>query len=59
VVHLDSTHNDWGYDEPDSLAALIWDGSDDLTFYGVVDFEPFDPPGVVNERKSWGEVKSL
>lgn len=59
VVKLDFTHNDWGYDDPDSIAALIWDGNDDPSIYGVVDFEPFDAPGVANERKSWGDLKNL
>jgi len=59
VVHLDFTHNDWGYTDADSIAALIWDGNDDPSIYGVVDFEPFDTPGVANEVKSWGEVKEL
>ena len=59
LVHLDFTHNDWGYDDADSIAALIWDGNDDPTLYGVVDFEPFNAPQVGNEDVSWGELKEL
>ena len=57
TLHLDFTHNDWGYDDPDSIAALIWDGNDDPSLYGVVDFEPFNAPQVANEDVSWGDVK--
>jgi len=59
VLHLDFTHNDWGYDDADSIAALIWDGNDDPSLYGVVDFEPFNAPQVANEDVSWGELKEL
>jgi len=50
LKHLDFTHNDWGYTDADSIAALIWDGSDDPSIYGVVGFEPFNTPGERGEE---------
>ena len=59
VIHADLRGNYWGIADRDSIAALIWDGTDDPTINGIVDFEPFSATPLPAEKKSLGGVKSL
>lgn len=59
VIHADLRDNYWGIADRDSIAALIWDGTDDPTINGIVDFEPFSAVPLPTEKKSLGSVKGL
>jgi len=59
IIHADLRNNYWGIADRDSIAALIWDGTDDPTINGIVDFEPFSATPLPTEKKSLGGVKSL
>ena len=68
---LDFTGNWWGTDDPDSIAALIWDCNDDPGVQGCVDFSDWcgDPScaGQVTsvpeagepEPTTWSRLKSI
>jgi hypothetical protein len=51
AAHLDMRDNYWGIANRDSIAALTWDGNDDPTIHGFVDFEPF-PLRLCRPRKN-------
>ncbi len=59
VIHADLRDNYWGIASRDSIAALIWDGTDDPTINGIVDFEPFSATPLPTEKKPLGGVKGL
>jgi hypothetical protein len=56
---VDLTGNYWGTDDPAQIAAWIWDGNDDPSIHGFVDFEPFTDGPIPTEESSWGAVKDL
>jgi hypothetical protein len=56
---VDLTGNYWGTDAAAQISAWIWDGHDDPTLHGFVDFEPFAGGPVRGEQRSWGAVKDL
>lgn len=58
-VKMDLRNNYWGIATRDSIADLIWDGSDDPAIHAFVDFEPFSPTPLPTEKKSLGGVKGL
>jgi len=56
---LDFTGNYWGTTNPDSIAALIYDGQDDPNIHCTVRYSPFANGPVPTEKKSFGSVKSM
>ncbi|MDY0110305.1 MAG: right-handed parallel beta-helix repeat-containing protein [Candidatus Krumholzibacteria bacterium] len=56
---FDFTDNYWGTDDPDEIAAMIYDASDhDDTNY-TIDFVPFRSASTPVERRSLSEIKTL
>jgi len=57
---IDMENNYWGTDEPDSIAAWIYDGNDEPgILHGYVDFDPFLSGNVANQKKTLGGIKAL
>jgi hypothetical protein len=57
-VHRDFTYNSWGTDDPDEVAAWIYDQNDDPEYNFVVDFLPMNGT-VAIEPRSWSSVKGM
>jgi len=58
VVPVDFTNNSWGTEDPDEVAAWIYDYADDENYRYTVDFLPMS--GVVaTEPRNWSSIKSL
>ena len=56
---FDFTDNYWGTDDPDEIAAMIYDASDhDDTDY-TIDFVPYRSASTPVERRSLSEIKAL
>lgn len=55
----DLTGNYWGTSDPDSIAAWIWDYSDDPATRAHIDYIPFAPSTVPRESRSLGDLKAL
>jgi len=58
--HLEMINNYWGTDEPDSIAAWIYDahdGSENNPY--IIDFQPFYSESTPVETKSLSDLKSL
>ncbi len=58
-INQDMQGNFWGTDDPDSIAAMIWDSNDDPSLHFTVLFEPFAGGPVPTEKKSFGSVKAM
>ncbi len=58
IVTITARQNWWGTDDPTTIAAKIWDYSDNIVVRGVVDYDEYlHAPGV--ELTSWGSIKAL
>jgi len=58
IVTITARQNWWGTDDPTTIAAKIWDYSDNIVIRGVVDYDEYlHAPGV--ELTSWGSIKAL
>ena len=56
---VDLRDNYWGTSDPDSIAAVIWDGNDDQSILQTVQFEPFSAVPLDTEQGSLGGFKSM
>ena len=59
TIELEMGGNYWGTTSADSLDAWIWDGNDDPSVHATVNYRPFSPVPISNERRSLGAVKSF
>jgi len=55
---LDFTDNHWGTNDPDEVAAWIFDHDDDPDYHYSIDFQPMADPVAV-ESHSWSGVKAI
>lgn len=58
TVTIDLTENWWGSTDPGEISEWIWDGNDDPTIKGFVEFEPVLGELVPTETLSFGELKA-
>lgn len=56
---VDLRNNYWGASDPDSIAAMIYDGNDDPEIQQTVQFEPFSSVPLPSEKPSLGGFKAM